>query len=383
MDGILIHFHEITLKGDNRYIFTRYLLDNLRFALKKEGGFRHEPFGGGFFLFFDDNVDFGVIKEKLSKVFGVSNFYPFFEGGRDKESLEKSIGGKLAGIKSGSFKIDTHRSDKSIPFSSHDINCGLGDFVREKTGMKVDLENPGTTIYIFGINGRFVCSFEKHEGARGLPVGASGRVVSLISGGFDSPIAAFMAMRRGCGIIFAHFHGYPYLNHASIDKVREIVAVLDKYQYNSKLYLIPFGEIQKEISVSCPAGLRVVLYRRFMARIASRIALNERAGALITGDSIGQVASQTLENMFCAEDAAGVLMLRPLVGMDKEEIIRKSKEIGMHDISVLPDDDCCKLFIPDNPETKAGLNAVRRAEEKLDISNMVDSALKKAVIENF
>ncbi|MEK7482597.1 MAG: tRNA uracil 4-sulfurtransferase ThiI, partial [Patescibacteria group bacterium] len=215
-------------------------------------------------------------------------------------------------------------------------------------------------------------------GPGGLPLGTGGKAVALISGGIDSPVAAYLAMKRGVEIIFLHFHSYPYTNKASIEKVEKLVGHLSRYQKKPKLYLAPFGDIQKEILLKTPAKLRVVLYRRMMLRIAQALAEKEKALALITGESIGQVASQTLENMAAIQEVCVLPILRPLVGWDKEEIIKAARDIGSFDISSLPDQDCCSKFVPEHPETKAKMAEVKAAEKKLNIRKLFASANPQA-----
>jgi len=209
----------------------------------------------------------------------------------------------------------------------------------------------------------------------GLPVGVSGKAISLLSGGIDSPVASFLAMKRGLNLIFLHFHALPYTDKASVEKVKKIVEILKKFQSKLKLYLIPFAKIQKEILLKTPSSLRVIFYRRMMLRIAEKIAEKEKVKAIITGENLGQVASQTLENLKVIEKATKLLVLRPLIGEDKLEIIEKAKKIGTYDISILPHQDCCSRFVPEHPETKANLEIVEKAERKLKVEDLIKKAL--------
>ena len=214
-------------------------------------------------------------------------------------------------------------------------------------------------------------------------MGASGRLVSLISGGFDSPVAAYRMMQRGCRVIFVHFHSAPYQDKTSQDKVRELVKLLTRHQFQSRLYMVPFGEIQRQIVAAVARPLRVVLYRRMMLRIGEKIARREKAKALVTGESLGQVASQTLDNMTVIQQAAIMPILRPLVGMDKQEIIDQARRIGTFDISSVPDQDCCQLFVPKHPSTKARFDEVAADEAKLDVNELVGYGLENASTEEF
>jgi thiamine biosynthesis protein ThiI len=226
-------------------------------------------------------------------------------------------------------------------------------------------------------------SFGKVRGAGGLPVGASGRVACLLSGGIDSPVAAWRMMRRGCRVIFIHFHSYPILSRASQEKARELARLLTRFQYHSRLFVVPFGEIQQRVVLAVPGPLRVVVYRRLMMRIAERIARMHRAQGLVTGDVVGQVASQTLENMATIGSVVAMPVLRPLVGMDKEEITAEAQRLGTYPISIIPDQDCCTLFTPRHPATKAKPHEVARAEAELPIEEMVAQAVAAAEIEHF
>ncbi|HET7746731.1 MAG TPA: tRNA 4-thiouridine(8) synthase ThiI, partial [Vicinamibacteria bacterium] len=217
----------------------------------------------------------------------------------------------------------------------------------------------------------------------GFPVGGSGRVRALLSGGIDSPVAAWRMMKRGCRVQLVHFHAFPLLDRTTIDKARDLARTLTRFQYSTRLLLVPFGSVQQAIVASCPAPLRVVLYRRFMVRIAERLSARQGAKALVTGESLGQVASQTLENMAVIDAAARGPVLRPLVGMDKEEITAQARRIGTFQTSTLPDQDCCQLFVPRSPATAARLDEVERAEAGVDAEALVRRAIDETAVERF
>src|SRR5690606_158400 len=210
--------------------------------------------------------------------------------------------------------------------------------------------------------------FERERGVGGLPIGTGGRVMTLLSGGIDSPVAAWRLIKRGCRTDFVHFHSYPILSRTSQDKARELVATLTRSQLRSRLFMVPFAPIQQQIVVSMPPALRVVAYRRMMLRIAERLAKRTGAHALVTGDAVGQVASQTIENLAAVGSVATLPLLRPLVGMDKEEITADAQRIGTYEISIVPDEDCCTLFTPRFPSTRASREAVEAAETQLDVA---------------
>jgi thiamine biosynthesis protein ThiI len=224
---------------------------------------------------------------------------------------------------------------------------------------------------------------EKLPGPGGFPVGSSGRVAALLSGGIDSPVAAYRLMKRGCSVALLHFHAFPLLDRTTIDKARELARVLTRYQYSTRLLLVPFGAVQQKIVAEAEAPLRVVLYRRFMLRIAEALLPRVKAKALVTGESLGQVASQTLDNIAAIDEAAKGPVLRPLVGMDKEEITREARRIGTFEVSTLPDQDCCQLFMPRSPATAARLEEVRHAEAPLDVPGLVEAAVRETTEERF
>jgi thiamine biosynthesis protein ThiI len=253
----------------------------------------------------------------------------------------------------------------------------VGALVKEATGARVDLTSPEMIVYVEILPREALFYFEKFKGVQGVPVGTAGRVTSLMSGGIDSPVAAYRMMKRGCRVDFVHFHGAPFLSRASQQKVKDILDLLTRYQYQSRLYLVAFGNLQRQIMLAAPAPLRVILYRRFMMRIASILAKHRRARALVTGESLGQVASQTLENLAVIEEAADLPVLRPLIGMDKSEITSQSLAIGTYEISILPDQDCCQLFIPAHPATRSRLNEVVAAERQLDVERLVQTAIEE------
>jgi thiamine biosynthesis protein ThiI len=283
----------------------------------------------------------------------------------------------------GSFRIQTKRGDKTFPLTSPEINAAVGAAVKDKAGSRVDLDAPDLTISIEILPQAAFFGFGKIPGAGGLPVGVSGRLVCLISGGIDSPVAACRMMRRGCRLSFVHFHSSPYLDKTSQEKVKELVKLLTRYQFSSRLYLVPFGEIQRQIVATVARPLRVVLYRRMMIRIAEAIASQEKGKGLVTGESLGQVASQTLENLAVIENTASLPILRPLVGMDKQEIIDQARKIGTFEISTIPDQDCCQLFVPRHPATKARLSDVEQAESHLDLPVLVDLGTEGAEVVEF
>jgi len=383
MDSVLIRYHEIALKKGNRPYFTELLKRNLLAAVRDLGVKEIRSLPARLLVTFKSEIDTQIAIQRIRTVFGVANFSPVERTARDIEVLRTRILKSLNGIHFASFRVDTQRGDKTFSLTSPEINRQLGAAVKEKSGARVDLSHPEFTVTVEILPQDAFFGFDKIPGAGGLPVGASGRVVSLISGGIDSPVAAYRMMQRGCRLIFVHFHSTPYLDKTSQEKVRQLVTALTRHQFLSRLYLVPFGEIQRQIVAAVSRPLRVVVYRRMMLRIAEGVARKEKAKALLTGESLGQVASQTLDNMAVIQQAATLPILRPLVGMDKQEIIDQARRIGTFEISSIPDQDCCQLFVPKHPATKAKPWEVEEAESKLDVAELMRMGIENTINEEF
>ena len=383
MDSVLVRYHEIALKKGNRAYFTELLKRNLLAAVKDLGAKEIRSLPARLLLTFKNEVPAATLIERMSTVFGVANFSIVERTARDIDALRGRILESLNGGRFQSFRIETQRGDKTFPLTSPEINRQLGAAVKEKSGARVDLENAEFTVTVEILPRDAFFGFNKIAGAGGLPVGSSGRVAALISGGFDSPVAAYRMMQRGCRIIFVHFHSVPYQDKTSQEKVRQLVQLLTRHQFTSRLYMVPFAEIQRQIVAAVARPLRVVLYRRMMLRIAEAIARQEKAKALITGESLGQVASQTLDNMAVIQQAARLPILRPLVGMDKQEIIDQARRIGTFEVSSVPDQDCCQLFVPKHPATKARFIDVEEDETKLDVKDLLRYGMENAIEEDF
>ena len=383
MDSVLIRYHEIALKKGNRRYFIELLKRNLISAVKDLGIKEIRSLPARLLLTFKADYDTEVLIERIRSVFGVANFSMVERTPRDIETLRDRILESLDGSRFSSFRIDTQRGDKTFALKSPEINRQLGAAVKNQTGARVDLTNAELTVTVEILPRDAFFGFNKIAGPGGLPVGASGRVVALISGGIDSPVGAYRMMQRGCRLIFVHFHSAPYLDQTSQQKVRQLVTELTRCQFQSRLYLIPFGEIQRQIVAAVARPLRVILYRRMMLRIAEQVARREKCQALITGESLAQVASQTLENMAVIQQAAQLPVLRPLVGMDKQEIIDQARRIGTYEISSIPDQDCCQLFVPKHPATRARLADVQQDESRLDIEELIRLGTTNATEEEF
>ncbi|MEK6715920.1 MAG: tRNA uracil 4-sulfurtransferase ThiI [candidate division NC10 bacterium] len=383
MRCVMIHYNEIGLKGKNQPLFLRRLEANLLRATAGAGVRRVEQRSGRMVLHLSREADWEVIRGRLHSVFGIANFSLAERVELDMAALKAAVGKALEGRTFRSFKVAARRAFKQFPLTSEDINRDLGAFVQGQTQAAVDLERPDLTIHVEVLPRDLYFSCGREAGPGGLPVGVSGRVVSLLSGGIDSPVAAHRLMKRGCQVVFVHFHSFPFLDATSRTKAVELMQLLTRFQYWSHLYLVPFGEIQREVVVGAPAPLRVVLYRRLMGRIAEQIARREQAKALVTGESLGQVASQTLENLAVIEEAVGMPVLRPLIGSDKEEIVQQARALGTYDISIIPDQDCCRLFVPRHPATFSSLDEVRAVESHLPIEKLVQTGLDQMEIQAF
>ncbi|MGH7873100.1 MAG: tRNA uracil 4-sulfurtransferase ThiI [Candidatus Binatia bacterium] len=383
MDSVLIRYHEIALKKGNRAYFTEMLKRNVLAAVKDLGAKDIRSLPARLLLTFRNDVPRAELVARMRTVFGVANFSLVERTERDVGVLRRRILESMNGARFESFRIETQRSDKTFPLTSPEIDRQLGAAVKEIFGARVDLNNAEFTVTVEILPHDAFFGFNKIAGPGGLPVGAGGRVVSLISGGIDSPVAASRMMQRGCRLIFVHFHSAPYQDKTSQEKVRQLIQLLTRHQFTSRLYLVPFGEIQRQIVASVARPLRVVLYRRMMLRIAEAIARQQKAKALITGESLGQVASQTLDNMSVIQQAARLPILRPLVGMDKQEIIDQARRIGTFEISSIPDQDCCQLFVPKHPATKARFSDVEADEAKLDVKELLRYGIDNAIEEDF
>jgi tRNA uracil 4-sulfurtransferase len=383
MDSVLIRYHEIALKKGNRRYFIELLKRNLISAVRDLGIKEIRSLPARILLTFKADYDPEVLIERIRSVFGVANFSLVERTARDIDILRARILASLDGSRFSSFRIDTQRGDKTFALKSPEINRQIGAAVKDQSGARVDLTNAELTVTVEILPRDAFFGFNKIPGPGGLPVGASGRVVALISGGIDSPVGAYRMMQRGCRLIFVHFHSAPYLDQTSQQKVRQLVTHLTRCQFHSRLYLVPFGEIQRQIVAAVARPLRVILYRRMMLRIAEQVARREKCQALITGESLAQVASQTLENIAVIEKAAELPVLRPLVGMDKQEIIDQARRIGTFEISSIPDQDCCQLFVPKHPATKARLAEVEEDESTLDIENLILLGTTQAAVEEF
>jgi thiamine biosynthesis protein ThiI len=382
MSSVVVHYGEVALKGRNRPWFLGTLTKSIRAALRGLKVVSVRSLIGRIVVTIEDEGEWPEIRDRLSRLPGIGNFALARHMPMDLDAVTSAIVADLGDRQAASFRVRARRADKRFPIPTPDIERHIGRHVQQAKGWPVDLSSPAFVVSVEFLTSDAYYFFERERGVGGLPIGTGGRVMTLLSGGIDSPVAAWRLIRRGCRSDFVHFHSYPILSSASQDKARELARTLTRSQLRSRLFMVPFAPIQQRIVVSVPPALRVVLYRRMMLRIAEVIARATGAQALVTGDSVGQVASQTIDNLSVVGAATGMALLRPLVGMDKEEITADAQRIGTYDTSILPDEDCCTLFTPRFPSTRASIAQVEAAEREIDVAGLVAAAVAAAEIED-
>jgi tRNA uracil 4-sulfurtransferase len=384
---ILIRYGEVLLKGLNRPFFERKLVKNIKFALKGFNKTRIEKMRGRIFVK-PVNTDFdfdGAVKE-LCKVFGIVSVSPVFKIQSDfndiKDNVVTMISDILKNKNHKTFKVETKRGDKNFPLNSQEINAELGEHILNSfPQLSVDIHNPSLMIYVEVRENTYIYS-EVIKAYGGLPVGTNGKSLLLISGGIDSPVAGWMMLKRGVEISAVHFYSYPYTDERSKDKVLKLVKILAEYGGRIKLYIVPFTEIQINIRDNCPDDERIIIMRRCMMKISEIIAKKDDAYALITGESMGQVASQTIQSLAVTNESVGIPVFRPLIGFDKNEVIEIARKINTFETSILPYEDCCTAFVPKHPETKPVLSDILMSENKLDIDGLIKNAVDNTELIN-
>jgi thiamine biosynthesis protein ThiI len=383
MNSVVVHYQEIALKGKNRPWFIAKLVRSLKNATRDLDVRQVVPRMGRIEIVLGSAEAWAPVAERVRHTFGVANFSRAGRAPLDMDAIAEAILKDLGDTQTATFRVSAKRADKRFPLTSPQIEREVGGRIKEVKGWKVDLSHPAFTIHVDALTGEAFYYFGKEAGPGGMPTGVSGRVICLLSGGIDSPVAAYRLMRRGCRVMAVHFHSYPILSRASQEKVRELAALLTRYQQYTKVYMVPFGEIQQQVVLAVAPPLRVVIYRRLMMRIAEALAEKCSAKALVTGEVIGQVASQTLENMTLIGSVATLPIFRPLIGMDKDEITVEAQRLGTYPISIIEDQDCCQLFTPKHPATKARPRDIEIAELNLPIDEFVQRAVREAVVEEF
>jgi thiamine biosynthesis protein ThiI len=380
---LIVHYHEISLKRGNRPLFLRHLVRNLERATGDLGPVRVHQLPGRILLDLEGNERPDAVAARVSRVCGVASAALASRVPSSVDAMKGAVAALVEGRRFASFRISARRAFKTYPMTSVELNRELGAFVVARTGARVDLTSPELEIHVEVLPAETFVYAGRVSGPGGLPVGTAGTVAALLSGGIDSPVAAWRMMKRGCRVLFVHFHSVPYLPATSQAKARSLVERLTEWQHRSQLFLVPLGEIQREVVLSVPPPLRVIVYRRMMVRIAETIGRQSGALALTTGESLGQVASQTLTNIARVNEAATLPILRPLIGMDKLEITAEAQRLGTFEISIEPDADCCTLFVPKHPSTRVSPEEILAAEAQLDLPRLVGMGVDGTRLESF
>lgn len=381
---IVLQVGELAIKGKNRKWFEDILDRNVRIALA-DLPVQVRPDYGRVYIYPANGSEFehpDVVLRASRRIFGVNTVMVGVEVQKEFSYIEAATLHMLESKTHNSFAVRAHRSSKSFGMNSEEINRQLGAKIVDEKGWKVNLSNPELTVYVTITEHAALISLRKEKGAGGLPVGTSGKMISLLSSGIDSPVASYRMMKRGAEVIFLHFHSYPMTSLQSVELVKELVSVLQESQPRSTLILAPLADLQKKIVTDTPAKLRVVLYRRAMLQIAERIGREHGALAIVTGESLGQVASQTLENMAVTAEDINLPVFKPLIGMDKQEIVDQAEALGTYDISIRPYEDCCSLLVPTTVETRANLEQVRNIEQSLPWNAMLNTVIERVEILN-
>ncbi|MBI5254546.1 tRNA 4-thiouridine(8) synthase ThiI [Candidatus Falkowbacteria bacterium] len=372
---IVVHFDELILKGANRAFFERKLISNLREALGKDVFSE----AAKFVIYLKQADDISVIFEKLKLIPGISNFSGAIECDANIDAISAAALSIVQHYQPKTFKIETSRSCKKFPMNSMETNCEVGArILQQMPNLKVDVHRPDLMVCIEIQSKKAFVLGKKEQGIGGLPVGTAGKIVCLLSGGIDSPVAAFSMMKRGAKIIFVHCHNQT-INQSGVEqKIKDLVSCLSRVQGKSILYIVAFDELQKEVIAKIAADSRMIVYRRLMFKIAEMIAKKQGALAIVTGDSLGQVASQTLENLEVIYEATDMLKFSPLIGTNKREIIDIARKIGTYEISIRPHEDCCSFMISKHPETRAHLEDIKSQEKNLQCSALLRKAIKNS-----
>jgi tRNA uracil 4-sulfurtransferase len=380
MDGsrrcVLLKFGELALKGRNRPRFVRALERNLRRLTADLGSLEVRHRGGVFIVSGDVPED--ELVERCLRLPGVSVVQPAVRCERDATAAADAAVELLRELPGRTFAVRATRRDKRFPLRSIELARLLGDAVRVRLGLEVDLSAPDLELFVEVDHKELLVSVARLRGAGGLPVGTSGRALVLLSGGLDSPVAAYRMMKRGLRCDFLHFSGRPFTSPDSIYKAYALVGNLDRFQGGSRLYVVTFGQAQRRLATAGAGRLQVLSQRRLMMRVASALGERLDSDALVTGDSLGQVASQTLPNLAVVEEAAGLPLLRPLIDRDKSEIVDAARELGTYDISILPDEDCCQLFSSKLASTRGRSDDLREIERTADVEELVDQLAESA-----
>ncbi|HBF9222584.1 TPA: tRNA 4-thiouridine(8) synthase ThiI [Clostridioides difficile] len=383
---LIVKYGEIGVKGKNRYIFENRLIRNIRNMLKPIGRFNVYKEYGRIYVDLED-YDYEEVIEEVRKVFGIVGVCPGVRAKKDYDTLKeialKMLEEKIeAGYKT--FKVESRRGDKSFGLTSQEMSMDIGGYLLSKVGdrINVDVRNPEVKIKCEYREFHTMVYSDTIPGYGGLPLGTNGRAMSLLSGGIDSPVATWMVAKRGMEVEAVHFHSYPFTSERSQEKVKDLAKILAKYCGRVRLHKVNILEIQKAIGENCNEEEATILSRRFMMRISQRLSEKRHCDALITGESIGQVASQTIQGLTCTNAVVDLPVFRPLIAMDKSDIVDIAKKIGTFETSILPEEDCCSVFSPRKPVTKPRLEKIEKSETALDIEKLVQDAIDKIEVED-
>ena len=385
IDLILVKYGEIALKGLNKPVFEQKLLNNIKSRLDSIGSFTVRKAQSTVYVEpKDENAPMDEAARALKKVFGIVNICPAVKCEKTLEAIGKTATELLKeeiGEDKKTFKVESKREDKSFPLKSPELSAEVGGILLKNVrNIKVDVHNPEVVVNV-EVRGDAYVYVNKEKGAGGMPVGTNGKATILLSGGIDSPVAGYMISKRGVCLEAVHFHSHPYTSDRAKEKVIDLAKIMSEYCGKIRLHIVPFTDIQLDIIDKCPKNYLTIIMRRIMMRIAEKISQQNDSKALITGESIGQVASQTMESLVCTDGAVTMPVFRPLIGMDKEEIVEISKKIGAFETSVLPYEDCCTIFVPKHPKTKPTLSEIEEAEKALaSIEEMIDKAIENTEI---
>ncbi|MCC0631862.1 MULTISPECIES: tRNA uracil 4-sulfurtransferase ThiI [unclassified Clostridioides] len=383
---LIVKYGEIGVKGKNRYIFENRLIRNIRNMLKPIGKFNVYKEYGRIYVDLED-YDYEEVIEEVRKVFGIVGVCPGVRAKKDYDTLKeialKMLEEKIdAGYKT--FKVESRRGDKSFRLTSQEMSMDIGGYLLSKVGDRIDVDvrNPEVKIKCEYREFHTMVYSDTIPGYGGLPLGTNGRAMSLLSGGIDSPVATWMVAKRGMEVEAVHFHSYPFTSERSQEKVKDLAKILAKYCGRVRLHKVNILEIQKAIGENCNEEEATILSRRFMMRIAQRLSEKRHCDALITGESIGQVASQTIQGLTCTNAVVNLPVFRPLIAMDKSDIVDIAKKIGTFETSIIPEEDCCSVFSPRKPVTKPRLEKIEKSELSLDIEKLVQDAIDGIEVED-
>lgn len=387
MYNIVIARHgEIGVKGNNRYIFENKLVKNIRNSLKEIGKLNVYKDHGRIYIDIED-YDYESIIEEARKVFGIVSLSPAIKVENDYEKLKEIcvelMNEKLDSEDIKTFKVESRRGDKGFRLTSQEMSIDLGGYVLShlKDKINVDVHNPEIRLAAEMRSDCAIAYIDRIDGYGGLPLGTNGRAMALLSGGIDSPVATWMVAKRGVDIEVIHYHSYPFTSERAKEKVQDLARILSKYCGKIRMHSVNILPIQKEINANCREEEMTIISRRFMMKIAERVARSRYCDALVTGESIGQVASQTIQGLNVTNSAVDIPVFRPLIAADKTEIVTVAKKIGTFETSIIPEEDCCTVFLPKHPVTKPKLEKIELSESKLDIEKLIEEAIESMEVE--